>query len=618
MLIKIVTIMWHERATTPLRVIRKSYARFRKHGLGMMKKRLDAEYYALKSGKLDRSGSIQPYRKWIALNEKGIDSPCRVSVRRSPLLSIVVAVEDPSPRFLKVMVNSIRLQSHRGWELCIVYRRSTPRPIVEFFEKIGKKGKRIRVTEYDGEGDYGSLVSKAVGIARGEYILFMGAEDRLSPNALCETASLLIERPSVKVIYSDEDRIGEHGVRFDPHFKPDWNHDFFLSGDYIGGMFVVRKDILVASGGVREGYGDATTYDLMLRILPSITMDEIAHLPKILYHRRQVESERTESCGKSFYMKALRDYFDREGPDGVELSMGIADGLCRVRYPVPSPQPKVTIVIPTRDGYTLLRKCIDSIVSKTEYDNYEIVIVDNQSRGYETLRYFEYITEKFDFIRLMKYDDEFNYSAINNMVVKSSDCDIVAFVNDDVEIISTCWLSEMVSHALRPDIGVVGAKLYYDNGTIQHAGVVLGIRGVAGHSHKYYPAESCGYYNRLVATQNYSAVTGACMVVEKKIFEEVGGFDEENLKVAFNDIDLCLEVAKAGYRNLWTPYAEAYHHESVSRGSSGASKSTKRFADEVDHMINKWGNMLYCDPYYNPSLTLESENFSLKMERYRG
>jgi GT2 family glycosyltransferase len=293
--------------------------------------------------------------------------------------------------------------------------------------------------------------------------------------------------------------------------------------------------------------------------------------------------------------------------EGVSVESGRYPTTYRVRFPLPAEPPKVSLIIPTRDGCDILRACIESILSKTTYPNYEIVIVDNQSSDEKTLRYFDEIQKTG--IRVLRYNEQFNYPAINNFAVENVDGAVVGLINNDIEVISPEWLTEMASHALRPEIGAVGAKLYYSNDTIQHAGVILGVGGVAGHSHKYFPREVPGYFSRLCLTQNLSAVTAACLLVRRDSYLRVGGMDSENLTVAFNDVDFCLRLCEIGLRNVWTPYAELYHHESLSRGAEDSPEKIARFQKEIRYMMERWGDRLRNDPYYNPMLNLDREDF---------
>jgi GT2 family glycosyltransferase len=294
----------------------------------------------------------------------------------------------------------------------------------------------------------------------------------------------------------------------------------------------------------------------------------------------------------------------------VTVEPGLLPKSFRVRWPLPLPSPRVSLIIPTKNNFKVLKQCIRSILNKTDYDNYEILVLDNRSDCSETLGYLDSISEE-SRVSVHSWDHPFNYSAINNFGVEKAEGSILAFLNNDVEVINPEWLDEMVSHACREEIGCVGAKLYYPNDTVQHAGVILGIGGIAGHSHKYFKRDEPGYFSRLMLVQNLSAVTGACMVLRRSVFDEVGGLDE-NLAVAFNDVDFCLRVREAGYRNLWTPYAELYHHESLTRGLNDTGQKQKRIRREAEYMRNRWGKALDQDPAYNPNLTLIHEDFSLK------
>jgi len=346
----------------------------------------------------------------------------------------------------------------------------------------------------------------------------------------------------------------------------------------------------------------------------------ILHIPWVLYHWRMWErstalSPETKEYTEKASIKVLEDYLKAKGVEGAKVKRGKLPNTYRVIYPIPDPPPKVSIIIPTKDKINLLKNCVMSILKKTEktdYPNYEILIIDNASTEEETFKFYDYLKKDFNNIRILEYNKPFNFSAICNFGVKNAKGELVLLLNNDTEVINREWLTEMVMHAIRPEIGCVGAKLYYPDGTIQHAGVILGLGGVAGHSHKHFPKDHPGYMKRLMIVQNVSAVTGACLMVKKDIYEEVGGMDEENLKVAFNDVDFCLKVREAGYRNLWTPYAELYHHESKSRGYEDTPEKIERFRREIEYMKKKWGKKLLKDPYYNPNLTLDREDFSIK------
>ena len=326
-----------------------------------------------------------------------------------------------------------------------------------------------------------------------------------------------------------------------------------------------------------------------------------------------VDSTAATSEAKSYSsnsgIAAVRDYLSDVQPSAKVLA-GKFPNTYRVKWGLPEDTPKVSIIIPTRDGLNILSQCIDSVLERTDYPNYEILVVDNESADTATLDYLKTL-QKTDNIRVLKYKGAFNYSAINNYAVEHAEGSVITLMNNDIEVISEDWLSEMVSHALRSDIGCVGAKLLYKNNMIQHAGVILGIGGVAGHAHKYFDAESEGYFSRLHLVQNLSAVTAACLCVEKSVYEKADGLNEKELKVAFNDVDFCLRVGAMGLKNVWSPYAVLYHHESVSRGHDNTEEKKARFNSEAKYMQQQWGELLLADPAYNRNLTRVREDFSL-------
>jgi GT2 family glycosyltransferase len=383
----------------------------------------------------------------------------------------------------------------------------------------------------------------------------------------------------------------------------------FFAQNYISHLGVYQRELVSRIGGFRLGVEGSQDQDLILRCLPYLKPEEIVHIPRVLYHWRTVEGSTAKGTEEKEYttaagLEALRDYFSGRKIDGVTVTNGLVPNTYRVKYPLPKSSP--------RDSVELLESCVRSILDKTTYENYEIIIIDNGSVQPETLDFFETITEEDSRIKVLPYNLPFNYSAINNYGVEQAKGEVIGLVNNDIEVISPEWLEEMLRHALRPEIGCVGAKLYYEDDTIQHAGVIVGLGGVAGHSHKHFPRMSYGYFCRLKIVQNLSAVTAACLLVRKSIFEQVGGLDEDNLQIAFNDVDFCLKVRNAGYRNLWTPYAELYHYESKSRGYDDTPEKAKRFASEIKHMKSKWGQLLKVDPYYSTNLTLAREDFSIK------
>jgi GT2 family glycosyltransferase len=370
-------------------------------------------------------------------------------------------------------------------------------------------------------------------------------------------------------------------------------------------------------GGFRKGYEGSQDYDLLLRYSREIDHANIVHIPKVLYHWRMVVGSTALASGEKSYttdagIKALEDHFKVLEKE-VTVEQGKHANIYKVNWPsvdTDKNEPLVSLIIPTYNGYEITKQAIDSILEKTIYQNYEILLVDNNSNDEIALAYFEEL-DQHEKVTVLRYPYPFNYSAINNFAAKQAKGEIIGLVNNDVEVISPEWLTEMVSHALRDDIGCVGAMLYFENDTIQHAGVITGIGGVAGHSHKHFKRGEHGYFSRLNLVQNISAVTAACLLVRKTVFEQVNGLNEKDLTVAFNDVDFCLKVQAAGYRNLWTPYAELYHYESISRGAEDNPEKVARFNTEVVYMLNTWGTDKKPDPCYSPNLTNKREDFSV-------
>ncbi|MDO6782511.1 glycosyltransferase [Neptunomonas phycophila] len=455
------------------------------------------------------------------------------------------------------------------------------------------------------ENDDLSLISERL---NDSWVGFFKAGDLFS-NDFVSAFYGAIDEKDIKILYFDEDRFDSLGNRLNPVFKSGWNPDLLFSCNYFGSGVLFELDSLSRSPKLREFYSADELHQLLLEQTYDLEVSQIHHIPQILYHRK-IQSEVIDSptvpVDKS--NKDILNYLISN--HGVELVRNDVAGLHHIIWPLPHTEPLVSLLVPTRDGIEILKPCIDKILSLTSYPCFEVLILNNQSSCKETLDYFLHIS-KDSRVRVLDWDFSFNYSAINNFGARHANGEIIGLVNNDIEPINADWLTEMVRQVCREEIGCVGAKLYYPNDTIQHAGVVLGIGGVAGHSHRFLPRSSAGYCNRLNVVQNYSAVTGACLLVRKSVYDQVGGLTEE-LAVAFNDVDLCLKVRSLGLRNLWTPYAELYHHESISRGADNTPKKRKRALKEAQYMKDHWGALLECDPAYNPNLTLMHEDFSLR------
>ncbi|MCA8486239.1 glycosyltransferase [Burkholderia multivorans] len=537
--------------------------------------------------------------------------------KRLPVISVVIPVYNTPERYLRECIDSILDQAYPYWELCIADDASPQPHVASVLREYEARDPRIKVAYRETNGHISEASNSALSLVTGEYVALVDHDDIIPSHALYFVAKEINRFPEAQIFYTDEDKLDKLGKRVDPHFKPDWSPDLFFSQNYVSHLGVYKSELLGRIGGFRKGVEGSQDQDLLLRCLRHTGKDEIVHIPRVLYHWRVIEGSTALASGEKSYttragIKALVDFFS-ESEEFVSVEEGALPNTYKVLWPIPSETPKVSLIIPTRDRRDLLETAVRSILQKTDYSNYEVIIIDNGSVEPETLSFFGEIQSADDRVSVRRYDFPFNYSSINNYGVKFATGSIIGLINNDVEVISENWLTEMVRHACRKDIGCVGAKLYYSDSTIQHAGVIMGMGGVANHAHKHFPKTSPGYFGRLFVTQNFSAVTAACLLVRKNVYEEVGGLNEDCLAVAFNDIDFCLKVKKAGYRNVWTPYAELFHHESVSRGSEDNPEKIKRFASEVRYMEEVWSKEIKYDPFYNVNLTLDRSDYSLKM-----
>jgi GT2 family glycosyltransferase len=470
---------------------------------------------------------------------------------------------------------------------------------------------RVKVTFRESNGHIAAASNSALGLARGEYVALLDHDDELSEHALAIMAEEIAAHPEADLLYSDEDKIDLEGHRHDPYFKPDFNPELLWSQNFFSHLGVYRREVVLEAGGFREGFEGSQDYDLLLRCLARTAPDRIRHVPRVLYHwRTAARSAAAEVAAKPYAFaaaqRALQEHLASLGP-GARVEPGRFAGTWRVRWPLPDPAPLVSIIVPTRDAAPVLAPCIDSLLARTTYRNYELLVVDNGSREPDAIALLSRLAVGGQ-ARVLRYDRPFNFSAINNFAVEQARGEVLVLLNNDTEIVGGEWLSELVSHAIRPGIGAVGARLLYPDGRVQHAGVVTGIQGVAGHAFKGLPREAPGYFSLPHLLREVSAVTGACMAVRKVAYEQVGGLDDRELQVAFNDIDFCLKLRRAGYRNLYTPWAELYHHESYSRGSDLEGARLRRFQSEIDVMRQRWPELEY-DPAYNPNLSLENEDY---------
>ena len=538
-----------------------------------------------------------------------------LSLDYQPLISVIVPVYNSDRRFLQQAIESVIEQIYPNWELCLADDCSSKPYVKSVLEEYSQKDERIKVVYRSQNGHISEASNSALEIASGEYIALLDHDDLLAPHALFEVVKLLNQHPEADFIYTDEDKVDEQNVHQDPFFKPDWCPDSFLARMYTCHLGVYRRSLVTEVGNFRVGFEGSQDYDLVLRVTEKT--DKIFHIPNVLYHWR-IHSESTagESEAKPYAanaaQRAISEAIARRQEPGKVTTHPLFAGVYTVRYDIKDYK-LVSIIIPTKDLADTLDVCLKSIFTKTTYPNYEVIVIDNGSTEAQTFKCFEYWQQQQpERFKCYTYDVPFNYSQINNYAVENAEGDYLLFLNNDTEVITPDWIEAMVEQAQRESIGAVGSLLLYPDDTVQHAGVVLGIGGVAGHSHKNFPATVPGYISQLISTNNYSAVTAACLMCRRDVFEEVGGF-ETKLAIAFNDVDFCLKIVSRGYRNIYLPHVVLYHYESKSRGYENTPAKQARFAKEVNYMKQTWQQLCYNDPCYSPHLTKVREDYSLNI-----
>jgi GT2 family glycosyltransferase len=524
-----------------------------------------------------------------------------------PLLSVIMPVYNSDERWLRAAIRSVQGQLYTKWELCIADDCSTDPKVARVLREYQAREPRIKIHFRDVNGHISAASNSALALAIGEFIVLLDHDDVLPAHALAAVVHELNRHPDADIVYSDEDRLDESGRRYDPYFKPDWNPELFYGQNLISHLGVYRTSMVRQVGGFRAGFEGSQDYELALRVVEQTQPSRIRHIPLILYHWRAIPGSAALNVHQKTYATdaarlAVQAHFSRTGIEATIEPAPRAAYYQRIRYRLPEPRPHVTIIIPTKDRVELLSRCVDSIVSRSTYGSFDVVIVDNGSTDAASRAYFEQV-QRNPLVTVLEFDGPFNFSRINNVAAARARGPFLCFLNNDTEVISPDWLEEMMSLAVRDGVGAVGAMLYYPNNTMQHAGVVLGMGGIASHAHRGQRRGMPGNYGRAALTQTMSAVTAACMVLRKSILEEVGGFDE-TLAVAYNDVDLCLRIGARGYRNVWTPFAELYHFESISRGDDLKGANLPRFLAESQAMRDRWQGLLTADPYYNPNLSL--------------
>lgn len=555
------------------------------------------------------------YEQWLkrhSLNRRQAWKQKHTSFVRKPLISIVIPLYCTPLPYLKELIESIRKQTYGNWQLCLA-DGSPDETVHEFLKKNYRHEVRISYKKLKSNGGISVNTNKAMELARGEYLMLCDHDDTLEPDALFEIVKAINDQDA-DVVYTDEDKVSMDGQHyFDPHFKSDFNLFRFRDNNYICHIFAVKRQVAEQAGYFRKEFDGAQDFDFIFRCCEQA--EKIVHIPKVLYHWRcHMDSTAADPESKAYAFeagrKAVEEHYKRMGiPANVEMTE--RPGWYRSRLKIQG-NPMISVIIPNKDHTEDLELCLSSMAERTSYENYEVLVVENNSEEKETFAYYEKLHERYPRVRILTWEKEFNYSSINNFAAEQAKGEYLLFLNNDVEILTPDWMEEMLGICQQKDVSIVGAKLYYPDDTIQHAGVVLGLGGIAGHVMCRASGEDAGYFGRMVSVQEISAVTAACMLVDACDFRAVGGFDE-SFRVAFNDIDLCMKIRDIGRKIVFTPYAELYHYESKSRGLEDTPEKQYRFEKEITRFREKWEDQLKKgDPYYSPNLSVTEGDCSLR------
>ena len=538
------------------------------------------------------------YRRWVKAHTPGPEELAKMNAEGEamsggPLISVITPVYDVDERWLRACIASVKRQAYPHWELCLVDDASPSPHVARVLEEEARQDTRIHFQRRPSNGGIVAASNDALAMARGEYVALLDHDDELAPEALLEVARRVIADPGLDLVYSDEDKLSPRGHRISAFFKPDWSPELLRSTNYVSHLGTYRRRLVEELGGFRTGFEGSQDYDLVLRFTERT--DRIAHVPAVLYRWRQIRGSAARSRNAKPYAheaarRALEESVVRRGERAEVIPL--KPGRYRVRYAIDG-NPMVSVIIPTKDHPRLLGACLESIERTCAGRSLEILVVDNGSSSPEALLQFEEVARQH---RVIHDPSPFNWAALNNRAAREAKGDYLLFLNDDVEALRPGWLDALLEHAQRPGVGAVGARLLYPSGAIQHAGVVLGLGGVAGHLFTSSPADQPVYFDLAGVVREVSAVTGACMLVSRLVFEEAGGFDE-TLAVAFNDVDFCIRLLQLGRRNIFTAHATLMHRESATRGSLHPPEDERE-------MRRKWGHLLERDPYYNPNLSL--------------
>ncbi len=574
--------------------------------------------YIKSKHKLQGLDNDYDYAEWYELTKPTEEELLRQrqdGMADGPKLSIVMPLFQTPERYLRVMLDSIESQTYGNWELCMADGSPAGQDVSKIVQPYADRDARFRYQILGCNGGISENTNAAMAMAQGDFILLADHDDAMPPNALYEIAKAITEHPDCDVFYSDEDKMDmDGGALFDAHFKPDFNPDLLCSVNYICHQFVVRRQLAEQVGGLRKEFDGAQDYDFIFRCTEQAK--GIYHIPKVLYHWRCHQDSTASNPQSKMYAfeagsRAIMDHYKRMGIPAEKVEKGVDYGIYHTTFQIPG-EPLVSVIIPNKDHHKDLDLCVRSILTRCTYKHLEFVVVENNSRDPETFAYYDAIQKEFPQVRVVFWEREFNYAAINNFGVSHAKGDYLLFLNNDTEPIAENFIEEMLGFCQREDVGAVGARLLYQDDTIQHAGVVVGFGGIAGHTFIGLHRAENSYFHRAMCAQDYSAVTAACMMSKKSVFEKAGGFSEE-LAVAFNDIDYCMKVRAQGKLVVYAPYALLYHYESKSRGLEDTPEKVARFNREVAIFAKKWPQILRDgDPYYNPNLTLRKSNFALK------
>lgn len=558
------------------------------------------------------------YKKWFAIHkvtQEELDNQKKAKFDYEPKISIIVPTYNTPVKYLEEMIQSVIDQSYSNWQLCIADGSCGNAKLEKVLEEYHNKDSRIIYKLLDSNKGIAGNTNAALELADGEITGLLDHDDTLEPDALYEVVKAFQDK-LVDAVYTDEDKIlGPDWINVDPNFKPDYNIDLLRSHNYITHFFCVKTELLKEIGGFKAEYDGAQDYDVILRCTEKAR--KTRHIAKILYHWRMHDNSTAANPASKAYCheagrKAVEDHLKRLGiPGKVELSKLF--GGSRVIYETPG-NPLVSIVIPNKDHIDDLDKCVRSLFNVNTYKNIEVIIVENNSTQKETFEYYDSIQKEYSDVRVLMWKSGFNYSAINNFGVKEAKGDYILLLNNDTEMIAPDSISDMLGYCMRPDVGIVGAKLLYPDGTIQHAGVIIGLGGIAGHAFIGLDANQYGYMSRAYLSSDYSAVTAACLMISKDIYNEVGGLCEE-YAVAFNDVDFCMKVRSKGYLVVYDAFSQWYHYESKSRGYEDTEEKQLRFKGEIETFKSKWQKELdEGDPFYNRNFPLNTESYTLELE----